>query len=67
MAIVRQIELFDNVELIEPVDAAPAGARGGPIHFLRDGDVAEVEIMEPDLGDLDRIVYVPLAKLRRVG
>ena len=66
MAITHQIEQYDTVELIEPVDAAPAGARGGVLEFLHDGTIAEIEIMEPDLEGLDRIVYAPLSKLRRV-
>jgi hypothetical protein len=68
MATTRAIEQFDIVELLEPVDAAPAGARGGVLEFLgEDGDIAEIEITEPSLNDdLDRIVYAPLAKLRVV-
>lgn len=51
----------------EPVDAAPAGDRGGVLEFLGDdGDTAEIEIMEPSFDDiLDRIVYAPLSKLPR--
>lgn len=65
MATTRDIELLDIVELLEPVDAAPAGARGGVLEFLGDhGDIAEIEIMEPSLDGLDRIVYAPLSKLR---
>ena len=64
MATTRGIELLDIVELLEPVDAAPAGARGGVLEFLGDhGDIAEIEIMEPPLDGLDRIVYAPLSKL----
>jgi hypothetical protein len=65
MATAHDVALNDWVELLEPVDAAPAGARGGVVDLLRD-DVVMVEIMEPDLGDgLDRIVVAPLSKLRR--
>ena len=35
MATTRQIAKYDVVELVEPVDAAPAGARGGVLEFLR--------------------------------
>jgi hypothetical protein len=67
MATTRDIELLDIVELLEPVDAAPAGARGGVLEFLGDhGEIAEIEIMEPSLDGLDRIVYAPLSKLRVV-
>jgi hypothetical protein len=67
MATTRRIELYDIVELLEPIDAAPAGARGGVLEFLRDGTVAEVEITQPSFEDvLERIVYAPLDKLRLV-
>ena len=36
------------------------------IGFLREGTVAEVEIMTPDLDVLDRIVYATAAQLRRI-
>jgi len=65
MAVVREITAFDRVELIDPVDDAPAGARGGVLE-LRDGNVAMVEITEPKLDPAARIAFVPLAKLRRV-
>jgi hypothetical protein len=66
MATAHDVALNDWVELLEPLDAAPSGARGGVVDLLRD-DVVMVEIMEPDLGDgLDRIVVAPLSKLRRV-
>jgi len=61
MATTRQIELYDIVELLEPVDAAPAGARGGVLEFVGDNhDLAEIEITQPDLEGLDRIVYATL-------
>lgn len=67
MATTRDIERFDIVELLEPVDAAPAGARGGVLEFLGDNhDVAEIEITEPKLYGLDCIVYATLDKLRVV-
>lgn len=65
MAVVREITAFDRVELIEPVEDAPAGALGGVLE-LRDGDTAMVEITSPELQAAARIVFVPLAKLRRV-
>ncbi len=66
MATAHDIALNDWVELLEPLDAAPAGARGGVVDLLAN-DVVMVEIMEPDLRDgLDRIVVAPLAKLRRI-
>ncbi len=65
MAATRHIELFDIVELLAPIDAAPAGARGGVLEFVGDDhDVAMIEIMEPSFEDiLDRIVYAPVPKL----
>lgn len=65
MAVVREITAFDRVELLEPVDDAPAGARGGVLE-LRDGEVAMVEITTPELDPAARVVFVPLAKLRRL-
>jgi len=67
MATTRTIELFDIVELMEPVGAAPAGASGAVLEFLGDNrDVAEIEITEPKLDGLDAIVYATLDKLRLV-
>jgi hypothetical protein len=65
MAVVREITAFDRVELLEPVDDVPAGARGGVLE-LRDGDTAMVEITSPEFDPAARIIFVPLAKLRRV-
>ena len=65
MAIAHRIAEFDIVELTEPVDDAPAGARGGVLE-LRPGDMAMVEITEPPLDAAARIVFAPLAKLRVV-
>lgn len=66
MAVVREIAAFDRVELLESVDDAPAGARGGVLD-LRDDDTAMVEITTPELDPAVRIVFAPLAKLRRLG
>jgi hypothetical protein len=67
MARTREIQLFDIVEIVEPVDAAPAGARGGVLEFVGENhDIAEIEITEPKLDGLDAIVYATLDKLRVV-
>jgi hypothetical protein len=66
MAVVREITAFDRVELLEPIDDAPAGARGGVLE-LRDRDTAMVEITAPKLDPAARIIFVPLAKLRRLA
>jgi hypothetical protein len=66
MAVVREITAFDRVELLEPIDGAPAGARGGVLE-LREHDTAMVEITAPTLDPAARIIFVPLAKLRRVA
>jgi hypothetical protein len=34
MAVTQKITLHDRVELLEPVEAGPAGARGPVIHCL---------------------------------
>jgi hypothetical protein len=66
MALTREITAFDRVELLEPIDDAPAGARGGVLE-LRDRDTAMVEITTPRLDPAARIIFVPLVKLRRVA
>jgi len=66
MAVVREITAFDRVELLEPIDDAPAGARGGVLE-LRDRDTAMVEITAPELDPAARIIFVPLVKFRRVA
>lgn len=66
MATTREIAAFDSVELTEPVDAAPAGARGGVLEIDADG-IAMVEITEPELEGLERIVFCPIATLCPVG
>ena len=67
MSVTHEIALYDTVELIVDVEAAHAGARGGVVELL-DGDMAMVEVttMPAELL-LDRIVVVPLAKLRCVS
>lgn len=65
MAVAHDIAEFDIVELTEPVDDAPAGARGGVLE-LRPNDTAMVEVLEPPLDAAARIVFVPVAKLRLV-
>jgi hypothetical protein len=66
MPALREITAFDLVELTEPVDDIPAGAREGVLE-LRDSDRAMVEITSLPLDAVDRIVFVPLSKLRRFG
>ncbi len=61
----RAIGEPDAVELLEAVDDAPAGARGGVLE-LRPGGTAMVEILEPELGPAARIIFAPLEKLRVV-
>jgi len=49
------------------VGDVPAGARGGVLE-LRDGGIAMLEITSMPLEPiLDRIVFAPLGKLRRIG
>lgn len=63
MAVTREIAAFDLVELAEPVDAAPAGARGGVLEIAPDG-TATVEVTDPELEGLERIVFCPVSALR---
>ncbi len=57
MAVTREITAFDRVELLEPVDDAPAGSRGGVLE-LRKGSMAMVEVTTPELDPAGRIVFV---------
>jgi hypothetical protein len=66
MPALHEITTFDLVELIAPVEGIPAGARGGVLE-LRDGDRAMVEITSLPLDAVDRVIFVPLVKLRRLG
>jgi hypothetical protein len=67
MPAVHEITPFDLVELTEAVETAPAGSRGGVVELLdRDRAMVEVTTMPLDPA-LDRIVVVPLSRLRRVG
>jgi hypothetical protein len=63
MATRHEIAAFDKVELSERVDDVPAGARGGVLE-IRDPDIAMVEITEPPLEAVDRILFVPVSQLR---
>ncbi len=63
MAVARDIAAFDFVELVEAADAAPAGARGGVLEIAPDG-TAMVEVIEPELEGLDRIVFCSVSGLR---
>jgi hypothetical protein len=61
----HEITTLDLVELTEPIDDIPAGARGGVLE-LRDDDKAMVEITSLPLDIVERIIFPPLTKLRRV-
>jgi len=63
MATRHEIATFDRVELSERIDDVPAGARGGVLD-LRDEDIAMVEITDPPLDAVDRILFVPVSQLR---
>lgn len=64
MPALREITTYDLVELTEPAEGIPAGARGGVLE-LRDDDRAMVEITSLPLDAVDRVIFVPLATLRR--
>lgn len=63
MATAHEIAAFDRVELSERVEDVPAGARGGVLEF-RDPGIAIVEITDPPLDAVDRILFVPVSQLR---
>ena len=63
MATRHEIATFDRVELSERIDDVPAGARGGVLE-LRDEDIAMVEITDPPLDAVDRILFVPVSQVR---
>jgi hypothetical protein len=66
MTATKHIAEYDIVELTEPIERAPAGARGGVLDVFK-GDMAMVEITTmPDESILDRIIMAPLSKLRVV-
>jgi hypothetical protein len=62
----HEITTFDLVELTESIEGIPIGARGGVLE-LRDDGKAMVEITSLPLDSVDRVIFVPLTKLRRVG
>jgi hypothetical protein len=65
MPATHKIAVLDLIELTEPFDGIPAGATGGVLELIND-DTALVEITSiPEL-DLERIIFPPLAKLRRI-
>lgn len=66
MATAHEIGTYDVVLLTERVDDAPAGARGGVLELLDDG-TAMVEVTFPSLDAVERIVFAPLATLRRAA
>ena len=66
MAATCEIATGCLIELREPVEGAPAGARGGILDVL-DADRVMVELTSlPPEPILDRIVVVPLDKLRLI-
>jgi hypothetical protein len=66
MAATREIAVGGLIELREPVEGAPAGARGGITDVLDPSHVMVELTSLPSKPILDRIVVVPLNKLRLV-
>jgi len=66
MPATHEITTLALVELTEPIEGMPAGAHGGVLE-LRGEDTAMVEITSLPLDVAERIVFVPLAKLRHIG
>lgn len=60
------IAAYDLVEFAEAVDDAPAGARGGVLELAGDA-TAMVEVLTPLLDAAARIIFAPVATLRRVA
>jgi hypothetical protein len=66
MPATEKISVLDLVELTEPFDGIPAGATGGALEMMDSGKVM-VEITSiPEL-DIERIIFPPVSKLRRIG
>ncbi len=66
MPATHELAELDLIELTEPFDGIPAGATGGLLELMNE-DTAMVEITSiPEL-DIERIIFPPLAKLRRIG
>lgn len=66
MAATREIAVGVLIELREPVEGAPAGARGGITDVL-DADRVMVELTTlPPEPIVDRIIVAPLDKLRLI-
>jgi hypothetical protein len=67
MTTTKNIAELDIVELREDFESAPAGARGGVIDIFDGGRTAMVEFTDlPGEMDIDKILVVPLVKLRVV-
>ncbi len=66
MPALRDIATSDLVELTTPVEGIPAGARGGVLE-LRGDNTAMIEITSLPLDSVERIIFVPLPQLRRIG
>jgi hypothetical protein len=60
------IAVLDLIELTEPFDGIPAGATGGVLELMDRGN-AMVEITSLPHLDVERIIFPPLAILRRIG
>lgn len=66
MAATREVAIGGLIELREPIEGAPAGARGGITDVL-DADRVMVELISlPREPIVDRIVVVPIDKLRLI-
>ena len=62
-----KLAVLDLIELTELFDGIPAGATGGLLELM-DENTAMVEITSlPELDAVERIVFPPLSKLRRIG
>lgn len=66
MSATEKIAVLDLIELRESFDGIPAGATGGALELMDNGHVM-VEITSiPALDAVERIVFPPASKLRRI-
>ena len=67
MSTTDKLEVLDVIELTEPHDGIPIGATGGLLELMNE-NTAMVEITSiPEFDAVERIIFPPLSKLRRIG
>lgn len=66
MTAVKEISELDTVRLAEPFENAPAGATGGVLDVFEDGNAMVEFTSLPESTGVDRVLVVPLSKLRLI-